>query len=449
VHIFLPEAERRKISLLYGSGVQGNYLFDTQKLQQIGYNLLANALKFTPEGGQVVVSIQPAPADETGRYREKETRVALKVSDTGIGIPADYLPYIFNRFYQAPSHPAFSQPGTGIGLSLVKELIELLGGKVTAESQVGLGTTFTVIIPLLEVEGAWVPETASLLQGPTSFDWSFSSAALPQELYHSAEAPLLLVVEDNTELKEFIAGELASQYRVLTAGNGREGMDITLRALPDVVISDVMMPEMDGYALCQWIKTTPQTSHIAFILLTARASHERIMEGLTYGADEYLTKPFHLEELGLRLRNLLDRQAKLRAFYKRQLEHLDQPAGETAQPAVQDAFLQRIQAIMDQHLDDPALGPELLAREIGMTPRNLSRKLNALAGTSPARMIRNFRLQKAASLLQSRHSVAEAAYATGFESPSYFATAFKEHFGQTPSEFASAAPLPDPSVKNA
>ncbi len=214
VQVFLPEAERRKVSVSYWSGLQEEYVFDAQKVQQISYNLLANALKFTPEGSQVAVSLQTVPADENALHREKETGVTLKVSDTGMGIPPDHLPYIFDRFYQAHANTAFSQPGTGIGLSLVKELTELLGGKVSVESRVGLGAAFTVVLPLLTAEGASAQVTAPLSGTETRPSSLFPPATLAQATPHSAEAPLILVVEDNTELREFITGELAGQYRV-------------------------------------------------------------------------------------------------------------------------------------------------------------------------------------------------------------------------------------------
>lgn len=244
--------------------------------------------------------------------------------------------------------------------------------------------------------------------------------------------PLILVVEDNMELLNFIEQLLQPHYRVLTATNGREGLSTARRELPEVVISDVMMPEMDGYALCEALKTDPQTDHIALLLLTARSSQTSRLEGLSLGADDYITKPFHLEELGLRLHNLLDRQEKLREYYRKQW-NIQGTA--TSVPSAKDTFIEKLYSIIEANLDDPALDPEKLASEVAMSVRTLNRKLNTLMGIPAAKLIRIYRLKKAAEFLKNGYTVSDTAYQVGFESPSYFATAFKEYYQKTPSEY--------------
>jgi signal transduction histidine kinase/CheY-like chemotaxis protein/AraC-like DNA-binding protein len=425
---YIPIARQAELSLTYGHNLKGRYAFDANKIGQIAYNLLVNAVKFTPKGGQIAIFLSATPPGSL--YQGKKSEVVLTVRDTGIGILPENLAFIFNRFYQIDLSANQSQPGSGIGLSLVKELTELMEGQVMVVSSMGSGTTFTVQIPLLPVEGE-VLNPEDPVVAASDVDQAISCLAPGTEIV-APDAALLLLVEDNAELKAFMARELSKSYRVLTAGNGREGLEISLREIPDVVISDVMMPEVDGYSLCKILKSNPQTNHIAVVLLTARTSYERQMEGLSYGADDYLTKPFHLAELQLRLQNLLGRQQKLREFYQQQFAR---PETSLVKQAIQDVFLHKLYGIIEQNMDNSQFGAEMLAGQVAMSLRTLNRKLSMLTGIGPAKFIRSYRLKKAAQLLLAGQSVAETAYQVGFESPSYFATAFKEVYQQSPSDF--------------
>jgi DNA-binding response OmpR family regulator len=246
------------------------------------------------------------------------------------------------------------------------------------------------------------------------------------------DAPLLLVVEDHSELRAFIAGELIGTYRVLTAANGREGWEQAQQEVPDVVISDVMMPEMDGFALTERIKTNPTTNHIAVVLLTAKAAQESKMAGLMQGADAYLTKPFHPEELHLRLRNLLSHQQRLRQYYRQQLVG-DAPV--PPEKAPQDPFLQALYAAIEAQLDNSQFDVDGLAEALAMSRRTLYRKLSTLTGFSANEVIRQYRLRRATELMKAGQAISQVAYQVGFESPSYFSQCFKEVYQITPSEY--------------
>jgi len=251
------------------------------------------------------------------------------------------------------------------------------------------------------------------------------------------------LVEDNTELITFIAESLSGQYRILTATNGKQGLELAQRELPDIVVSDVMMPEMDGYQLTHQLKSDPATDHIAVLLLSARADIQHRREGLSEGADDYLTKPFDLTELKLRLRNMVSRQQKIRTYYQRSLIKLDpEPTlirteeGNGFTP--QDSFMNKLYGCMEAHLDESAFRAESLAEDVAMSVRTLTRKLHSLVGVSPARLIRTYRRRRACELLRGGHAVSETAYLVGFENPNNFATAFKEVYQLTPSEFVIA-----------
>jgi DNA-binding response OmpR family regulator len=259
---------------------------------------------------------------------------------------------------------------------------------------------------------------------------------LPEKPRHpvlNPDAPLLLVIDDNTDFRGFIAAELAGTYRVLTAANGEEGWQLVQQELPEVVISDVMMPIMDGYALTERIKTNLSTNHIAVILLTAKAAQESKVAGLGQGADDYLTKPFHLPELRLRLRNLLDHQQKLRQYYQ---QHLSSPQGTIPVETVQDKFLQMLYQAIDAQLDNSDFDVDALAAAMAMSRRTLYRKLSGVTGLTPNDLIQDYRLKRATHFLSAGHAVSETAYMVGFESPSYFGQCFKDRFQISPSEYS-------------
>ncbi|GAB2522475.1 hypothetical protein GCM10027085_10860 [Spirosoma aerophilum] len=422
VEPFHAIADHKGIALHIRTGnAQEDHLFDADKWQTIITNLVANALKFTL-AGEVTLDM----AFHT------QTSVRLTVADTGIGIPAEKLPHIFDRFYQVDDTRTRTYEGSGIGLSLVKELVDVLGGKISVESQPGKGTTFTLELPVLPTVADKTTPTlvTPALHQPTVFAAADPSNDPPHT--HSADVPLVLVIEDNVELLRFIADELSPAYRVLTARNGREGWHLAQTELPDSIISDVMMPDMDGYELTRLVKTSAATNHIALMLLTARASYESRMEGLQHGADDYLTKPFHLDELHQRLHNLLARQKTLRDYY---FQQFTQPGEAFSPETINNEFLRQLHSAINTHLDDSTFGVEELSRMVGMSRRTLNRKLATVANQSANDIIRQYRLKRAAEFLRAGHNVSETAYMIGYDSPAHFSLIFKDFFQKTPTEY--------------
>lgn len=443
------QARSQGLTLTFTSDVTGTHQFDTEKLERIVYNLTANALKFT-QTGVISVSLTASPEG-----------IVLTVTDTGNGIAPQELPHIFDRFYQAgpvqdgtiQSGPELAglkrdrlrrsaevdtefnpserppYPGTGIGLALVKELVQLQQGRIAVESVLNQGTTFRIELPYRQLT---LTEDALDLTFPSGIDDNAWTS--PDEL----EEPRLLIVEDNDELAHFIAESLPQHYRIRRVTNGHDGLALALEQTPDLIISDVMMPGMDGFTLCGKLKTDVRTSHIPVILLTARVSVEDRLEGLTQGADDYLTKPFQIAELQLRVRNQLLGKRRQRDWVRASLLNPDE-----AQPASQptDPFLTQLYELMEVHLDETNFGLEQMMMELGLSRSNLFRKVKALTGLSATDLLRQYRIKRGAQLLLAGHSVSDTAYRVGFESPPYFAKCFREVYQLTPSQFAAQFPL--------
>lgn len=426
---FIPMVDGRDLTLSCENTLTHYYLFDAGKLELIVHNLLSNAVKFTGQG-QITVGITAA-----------DPGIELIVRDSGIGIPDDKLPFIFNRFYQVEPNPAAYQinHGTGIGLSLVKELVQLMGGTVEVSSQrEGIngpgGSLFTIRLPLQQVG---LPGTALQTAAPRLLinvsDLSPESLAMAPPAHPTDDSrPIILLVEDNPELGAYLSGELQESFRMMLATDGIEGWQIVRNELPDLVLTDVMMPGMTGYELSGQIKSHQETDHIAVLMLTAKATQQNRIEGLQHGADDYITKPFNIDELRLKMQNLLLRQQKLRDRFHRQFTQAD-TADEPA-PA-QNPFILRLNDVIEKHLDDSSFGVDDLAREIGMSRRTLHRKLTSLIDMSILSFLRQYRLNRSIQLMQQGHNVSEAAYMVGYESPAHFSTVFKESFGRTPSEY--------------
>ncbi len=405
-------AEEKGIHISFSvEGVEGNYLFDKSHLEKIIMNLVGNATKFTPEGGQVKVML-------TASQVNSQPAISLKVVDTGIGIPKEKISVLFDRFYQVDDSSTRQQEGTGIGLSLVKELADLMGATISVESIEGKGSTFELILPV---------EKLSMKNGtPRS-----QSDALPVD-----KDPLILVVEDNDELRDFIVDSLSSDLKVIVAENGMTGWRLTEKHLPDIIISDIMMPEMDGYELCKKVKDDPRTNHIGVILLTAKMAQSSKEVGLACGADDYMTKPFHSHELELRVKNALAQQERLKEKLRKQLLP-GSPSVKIESPS--DIFLSRLYQFLDDHHTNSKLEVSEVAEAMGMSKSTLNRKLRSLLSVSALNLIKQYRLQRAVGLLESGESISAAAYSSGFESPSYFTQVFKESFGKTPSDFKRAS----------
>ncbi len=421
VDLFRPSAEIKNLELTYQTDLPtGNYLFDAGKWETILYNLRTNAMRFTEVGGVFITLQQTAQG----------TR--LSVRDTGIGITAHKLPHVFDPFYQGDNQRIRSNDSTGISLALVKALTLRMEGSIQVKSEVDAGTEFIVDLPLQRTSSNG--ESRSITSSSLLIEPPVLSVAGADRLGDSlADAPpLILVVEDNVELREYMVAELTTTYRVRTAANGHEGWIVAKEELPDLIITDLMIARLDGYALIERLKTDPSTDHIATILLTASADEESRLKGLTVGADDYLTKPFNLGELRLRLRNLLGRQQRLRDYYRQQLA---QPDSATSLQPIADQFLRRLYQLIEQRLDDSTLSVEWLADELAMSRKALYLKAHNLTHLSPIELIRQYRLRKAIDLLRAGHSASETAYMVGFDSPSYFTKVFREFYQQTPSAY--------------
>ena len=423
VQQFSMEAKDLSIQLLFSrQDVTGHYLFDEDKWEKIIFNLLSNALKFTGEGGEVHVTLSQATNNDL-----PVNTIQLNVTDSGKGIAEHEIPKLFDRFYMADDSAQRKYSGTGIGLALVKELTDLMKGTINVRSSSGKGASFTVSIPVDKaIESIPVNEIEQFGEKNETV----------QPTNEPAEStPLLLVAEDNDELRSFLVRELSVKWRVLEAANGKIAHELILKELPEIVISDYMMPECDGETLCRLIKNDPRVAHISFIMLTAKAAHQSIVTGLQAGADEYITKPFHFNELELRIGNLLTQQQRWHEHLREQVLP-EKPL--PSLPHVNDLFLQQLYQFLEENLDAPGLDVEKLATAVSMSRRTLSRKLKTILNISPNDLIRRYRLQKAATLLSAGHNVSATAYIVGFETPSYFTHCFKEQYGQTPTEFASS-----------
>lgn len=428
---FSSMAERARIELSFQSNSESAELyFDPEKLEDVLVNLLSNAFKFTPDGGRITTCVEIL-----------QDCAILSVEDSGTGVPAESLPHIFKRFYQADNSETREPEGSGIGLALAQELVRLHGGTIEASSETGKGSVFQVRLPLgkahLKPDEIVEPLPAGKTDLPLELFQTQDETALsngePDSPAEIDSQPILLLVEDNSDLRAFMRGHLRQEYSLLEACDGIEGLEIARSRIPDLVICDIMMPRMNGYQFCTALKNDELTSHIPVILLTARASQDEKLAGLDAGADAYLTKPFNRWELLARIRNLIELRRQLRKrFSGAVVLKLD----ELEVSSVDGIFLNKALVAVEKHLDEEAFGVAELAHELAMSRSQLHRKLKALTSLSPTLFIRSIRLQRAADLLSQRAgTVAEIAYQVGFSSQSYFSKCFHQEFGRTPSEY--------------
>ncbi len=409
--------------------------FDGDKLEKILNNLLSNAFKFTPSNGRITLQLQ------TQNKTETHTDLQITLKDTGKGIEAKHLAHVFDRFYQADNSNIREVEGSGVGLSLVKELIELQGGKIEVTSEINIGTTFTFHLPL---ELSKAISNTSIAEKKPAQSSSFKTFEVSKRTQTTASKiiqtkvkgtgkNIVLVVEDNPDMQTYIQSILSPQYEVLQAMNGEEGVNRALEEVPDLIVSDVMMPKKDGYTLCKELKTNEKTNHIPILLLTAKAALDSRIEGLEQGADVYLSKPFSPKELLLNIENQIKVRQQLQEKYTNQILQSDE---ETGKETITDPFLQKLIETIETHLNDIQLSAKQLSQYMYMSRQQIHRKLKALTNYSTTEFIRLLRLQKAKNLLESRqYTMTEIAYEVGFSTPSYFSRSFVKQYGVSPSKW--------------
>ncbi|MDR6944773.1 response regulator [Mucilaginibacter pocheonensis] len=391
---------------------------DAGKLIMILRNLLSNAVKFSLTGGKIIVNI-------TIEKEPENTFLLLKIEDQGIGIVNTKLPYVFDRFYQADVSDSRLNEGSGIGLALTRELVELLGGKIFIESTESVGTTVQVRLPITNLQASIGNEHFSLLP----------NRKLMEEGEHDNfpdEGPLLLVIEDHDQLRQFISTALGAQFRILTAPDGEKGLRLAEKHIPDLVITDLMMPGMDGYEVCNKIKELELTSHIPVLMLTARSGTDSRTKGWEVGADAYLSKPFEVAELLALTEGLIRTRIQLQERYRR--EEAWKPAASSLPPK-ELHFMDKVRNIIEAQLDNERFSIDMLCDLVALSRAQLHRKLKSTTGHSPGDLIRMVRLQQALTFLKAGETtVAEVAYKVGFGNPASFSTSFSNYFGYAPSE---------------
>ncbi|MDN3580335.1 hybrid sensor histidine kinase/response regulator transcription factor [Mucilaginibacter flavus] len=399
--------------------------YDHDKVERILFNLLSNAFKFTLPGGKVSVYITLRPTSETDK-----TVLEIKISDTGIGIEPDRKDLIFKRFYQAEDmNTGNINPGSGIGLSITKEFVEMHGGSITVESELGKGADFCVLIPLE------VFATSSIeVKPPIKTDVEDKDLRIKKNNVHAiTDMPVLLIVEDNDEFRYYIKDNLITQYKIVEASNGIEGWDKALSCHPDLIISDITMPFMNGITLSRKIKADKRTSHIPFIMLTACTREDEQLRGLESGANDYLTKPFNFEILNIKIKNLLQLNAMLKNTYKKQLKVIHPDIDVTSSGEI---FLNKVVNYIDNNLNNPKFSVVDLSEHLSMSRGALYTKIFELTGLPPVEFIRSYKLDRAAILLlKSDLTVTQIAYEAGFATPHYFSRSFREKFNMLPSDY--------------
>ncbi|MEO1713947.1 MAG: response regulator, partial [Bacteroidota bacterium] len=391
--------------------------FDPEKVQYIIGNLVSNAIKYTQTEGDVYLQTESV-------QHQGKPHLKISVKDNGPGIPSEDLPHIFNRYYRVSE----GRVGSGIGLNISKEYVELLGGGIAVESQLGVGTLFYVLLPITQnaPKKSVVPNLQEELGNQTILG---SFRAFPADQLHDGlEKPIVLIAEDNPEIAHFLRETLEQKYQLAFASNGKIGIEKAQEIIPDLVVSDVMMPECDGFELVKQLKAATPTSHIPIILLTAKSDQNSKIAGLEQGAQAYLAKPFQIQELQLLIRNLIALRDEQQVSFQ---EAKQKP--KTNNP--EELFLNQLKKLLEENLSDDSYGIPEVCRGLGISRVHLHRKLKALTGESTSQYIRNYRLRKAKILLETKDlNISEVAYSVGFKDPAYFSRTFSELFGESPSE---------------
>lgn len=419
IKLFSASAQKKHITISMNAPDTVMLRADQDKIERICYNLLSNALKYTSEGGEITLTA-----------KEENGRVMISVADNGCGISSDELPYIFDRFYQAKN----AGRGTGIGLAIVKAFTELHHGEVSATSVEGKGSTFTIHIPVRqkgEVTNLATEKIEQLVE-PSSAQEVPNQARHIDELIqpYQTDKPEVLIIDDNIDIRTYLRSVLSEKYNVSEAADGKVGLELARKIVPDIVLSDIMMPVMDGLAFCQQLKTDKAISHIPVILLTARSLDEQRAEGYEHGADAYLSKPFSLRLLLSRIDNLIESRKKLNQTWSKGVD--DDEIGNISNE-IDKSFLKQLRKIIQENLANSDLSVEQIGDEIGLSRVQLYRKVKALTGYSPVEIVRKARLTRARHLLQTtERTVSEVAYAVGFSTPSYFSKCYKDEFGENP-----------------
>ncbi|MCB0283183.1 MAG: response regulator [Calditrichaeota bacterium] len=428
---FKEYARQHQIEFNFSTNMNyGLTWFDPDILDKIAYNFLSNAFKFTSDGGKVTLGVNFL-SSETG----EQNIIEIFVQDNGIGIPKDQLQNIFERFYQVETDAAHSSQGIGIGLHMTKELAELLHGEIRVDSEPGTGTVFRVLLPaeVLELERKTQDNLSPVEPAPVN---DFRTDLKTE----NGNTALILFVEDEKDVQQYITDILGDRFKIITADNGREGYEKARKFIPDIVISDIVMPEMDGFELCGKLKSEEETSHIPVILLTVQSAEKQKVKGIKLGADAYLPKPFNSEELSARVSNLLKRQQKLREQLRRQI--LLEPEDSNVM-SLDEKFLVRVKQEVEKNLSDWKLDANVLSDMVGISRIQLYRKLKGLTGQTVHEFIRTIRLRRAVQLLEQRKmKITEIAYHVGFNDLNYFTRCFRKEYGSAPSEYLSSLKSP-------
>lgn len=453
---FQQLAKQRNIEYTYEhSIIEEKQWFDHEKIENIVYNLLSNAFKFTTEGGKISLSVHysnrsPLSNDDAkhGKNLPANSYLEIKVSDTGIGISQEHINNIFKRFYQVNSPQSLKVRGSGIGLSLAKELVKAHHGHISVESAQGKGSVFIVFLPVQKT----IYTESEIINEPfiTKDNYQEQVTKLTEELLkenrdtesfkdelsrEKSEKPLILLIEDNFDLRSFLKASLSESFQILDAEDGKKGYELAKTYNPDLIISDVMMPEMDGLELCSRLKNNLLTSHIPVILLTARTAVENHIECLEIGADDYIPKPFDVNILTARTKNLIETRRKLRKHFSRDLTP---DLSQIASSRTDELFLKRAQEIVETHFSNPEFGVEEFVDKMNISRSLLHKKLTLLTEQSAGDFITSLRLKKAAHLLHvPGKNVSDVAYEVGFNDPKYFSRIFRKYFGKTPSEYVT------------
>jgi len=430
---FYDLAERKQIKLTFKSAIDNLYVsYDQDKVERILFNLLSNAFKFTPSGGNVSVELQTLP----NRTADGKVLLELKVIDSGIGIPKDKQENIFERFFQNETSASILNQGSGIGLSITKEFVKMHGGEITVESEPGLGSCFTVHLHIAPASlAALEQKDAECANWPDHgrSDKKNEGKESTGERLRTKNAPVILLVEDNEDFRFYLKDNLRVFYKIEEASNGKEGWQKALALHPDLIVSDISMPEMNGNELCEKIKSDERTKHIPIILLTALTTEEEQLKGLETGANDYMTKPFNFEILHSKMKNLLILHQTFKRTYTRQI-NISSPEMEIESDDAK--FLNAALLYIEENLHNPQLSVEDLSRHIAMSRVSLYKKCLKVTGKTPVDFIRSVKLEKAAVLLEkSNKTIAEICYMVGFSTPNYFAKSFKAKYNVLPSEY--------------